>query len=168
MTGIDKKKILSMISLLDDDDQRTIDLISDEVLAIGEPAMPHLLDALEKNIDEVKTNRLRGLLNQINLELTTDKLIDWKKNNSRNLYQGMIILSKYRYPDLDVSVSNTILNKIRQDLWLEVNDNLTALEKIKVVNNVFFNIHNFKANTTDYYSLENNFINDVLKSKNGK
>ena len=94
-------------------------------------------------------------------------MADWKKLNSRNLYQGLIVLAKFQYPRLDLRNVSDIINKIRQDLWLEINDNLTALEKVRIINHLFFDVYNFKGDSQDYYAPENSFINDVLMRRKG-
>lgn len=163
----EEKQIKSIISLLDDEDERAYKLLENEVISIGAKALPFLKDALDESLNELKTTRLNSLFHQINLSKTIDDLSNWRISENKNLYEALLIISKFQYPNLDIDKISKIINKLRQDAWLEVNDNLTALEKIRVLNNIFFKKHGFKGDTKNYYAAENSFINDVLINKKG-
>ncbi len=166
-SALDDNKIKSLIHLLEDEDMSTYELIYSQILDIGPELMPYLLDAEDNSINPLLSNRLKELYKKLNIQKSTSDLISWKNNNSRNLYQGLGILAKFQYPRLELKKISEIVNRIRQDLWLEVNDNLTALEKVRILNHLFFNVYNFKGDIKDYHNPENSFINDVLMRKRG-
>jgi regulator of sirC expression with transglutaminase-like and TPR domain len=65
---------------------------------------------------------------------------------------------------------HNILQKIeliKRDIWLELNSSLTALEKVKVINHIFFDLHNYRGNKTNIDAPQNFFINNLLDSKKG-
>ncbi len=164
---LDEHKIASLIHLLEDEDEETYRLIYPQIMEMGGSMMPYILDAQDRSIDNLLNARLKELYQQLNLQSTLDEFRDWKLHNSRNLYQGLSVLSKYQYPRLELRKISEIINKIRQDLWLEVNDNLTALEKVRIINHLFFDVYKFRGDTKEYYAPENSFINDVLIRKKG-
>ena len=53
--------------------------------------------------------------------------------------------------DVEKKLTNHI-KQIVQDVWLELNDNLTALEKVKVLNRIIFDVHGFYGNTKNINS----------------
>jgi len=59
------------------------------------------------------------------------------------------------------------LSRIRQDIWLELNDELTALEKVKVFNHILFDVHGFRGNKKNYHAAQNSYINSVLETRKG-
>lgn len=164
---VEEKRIKSIISLLDDEDERAYKLLENEVINIGALALPFLQTAMDESINDLKTYRLNSLFSHINISKTIEDLRNWKNSKNKNLYEALLIIAKFQYPKLDVDKISNILNKLRQDAWLEVNNNLTALEKIRVLNNIFFKQHGFKGNIKDFYNPENSFINDVLLNKKG-
>lgn len=164
---LDDNKIKSLIHLLEDEDEQVYQLIYAQIMEMGSELMPYLLDAEDRSINPMLSDRLKEIYNELNLKNAIADLQDWKEHNSRNLFQGLIILAKYQYPRLEMRKVSEIVNKIRQDLWLEVNDNLTALEKVRIINHLFFDVYNFRGDTKDYYAPENSFINDVLMRKKG-
>jgi regulator of sirC expression with transglutaminase-like and TPR domain len=76
-------------------------------------------------------------------------------------------VARYQYPDLNEAQLLTHLDKIKRDAWLEMNENLTAMEQVKVMNKVFFEIHGFSGNTQNYHAPQNSFINLALETKKG-
>ena len=83
------------------------------------------------------------------------------------MIQGAIIVAKYQYPDIDEELIHKTINQLKQDTWLELNENLTALEQVNVLNRIFFEIHGFHGNTKNINSPKNSFINNVVESKSG-
>jgi regulator of sirC expression with transglutaminase-like and TPR domain len=97
----------------------------------------------------------------------TDRLKAWKRGGGEDLLEGALIISRYRYPDMDEQKVKARLAAIRQDIWLELNDNLTAFEKVRVFNHIFFQTHGFKGNKRNYHAPQNSYINEVLDSRKG-
>ena len=166
-TVMNDNKIKSLIHLLEDEDEQAYRLIHSQILEIGPELMPYISDANDRSISQVFSDRLTGIYQELNLKNAITEFKEWRENNSRNLFQGLSILAKFQYPRLEMRKVTEIVNKIRQDLWLEVNDNLTALEKVRIINHLFFDVYNFKGDSKDYYAPENSFINDVLMRKKG-
>jgi regulator of sirC expression with transglutaminase-like and TPR domain len=81
--------------------------------------------------------------------------------------KGFLLVSRYNYPDLDEEEIVKKVGKIIQDVWLEINSDLTGLEKVRVINHVFFDVHQFRGNKKNFYSPDNFFINNVLENKKG-
>ncbi len=165
--SLEQGKIDSLISLLEDDDEQTYGLIRSQMLEMGKDLMPHLLKAEGESDSELLNSRLTSIYDQLKLDKTIDDLRYWRQNNYKNIFQAFIILSQFQYPRIDTTTISGLINKIRQDFWLEVNDNHTALEKVKVLNRIFFDIYNFEGNVDDYYAPQNSFLNDVLLLKKG-
>ena len=50
---------------------------------------------------------------------------------------------------------------------MELNDNLTAFEKVRVFNHILFQVHGFKGNKRNYHAPQNSYINEVLDGHKG-
>jgi regulator of sirC expression with transglutaminase-like and TPR domain len=59
------------------------------------------------------------------------------------------------------------VQQIKHDVWLEINDELTAMEKVKIINHILFDVHQFSGNIANYHAPQNSFINSVLETKKG-
>ena len=164
---LNKQKIESLISLVDDKDKEVYELVKGQILELGKDMLPLLDNAISQSTSELMTSRLSNLIQQINLIKTREEIRDWKNNNSRNLYEGLSIIACYQYPKLDIEKITRTINSIRQELWLEINDSMTALEKIRIMNHLFFDIHMFRGDSKDFFAPENSFLNDVIIRKKG-
>ena len=80
---------------------------------------------------------------------------------------GVYLVCRYQYPDLKLAVIKEQLASLRKEIWLGLKDNLTSLEKIRVVNHVLFDVHKFTRNSSHFLSPANNFISEVLNTTKG-
>ncbi len=164
---MNKKEIKALISLLDDPDEAVFDQISMKFLSLGQEVIPVLEDAWEYSFDTLIQNRIENIIHQIQFDIIKDSLREWVHPDQQNLLEGTLIIAKYQYPDIDIAKIKKQIDQIKQDVWLELNENLTALEKVKIINHILFDVHNFSGNTSNYHAPQNSYINNVLESKKG-
>lgn len=160
------KEMQALISLLDDPDSRIFDDVSQKIISYGYDVIPHLESAWENSFDHLLQNRIEDIIHHLQFENIKLDLINWK-NSELDLIEGALIVAKYQYPDLEEEKIRNCIKQLTQDVWLEMNDNLTALEKIKVLNRIIFDIHEFYGNTKNINSPKNSYINNVIERKKG-
>ncbi|MBN8696286.1 MAG: transglutaminase family protein [Bacteroidetes bacterium] len=164
---MNKQELNALISLLDDPDENVYQEVSMRFLSLGEEVIPVLEDAWEHSFDTLIQNRIENIIHQIQYDLIKEALKEWSEPHHQNLLDGALLIAKYQYPDIDFVKIKKQIEQIKQDVWLELNDNLTALEKVKIINHILFDVHNFSGNTTNYHAPQNSYINNVLESKKG-
>lgn len=162
-----KSEVSALISLLDDPDEGVFNHIKDKLMAMGNEVIPMLENAWETSFDSLLQNRVENLIHTIQFDAIKTNLKSWRKSGGHDLLAGAVLISKYQYPDLNEKKISAHIDQIRQDIWLELNANLTALEKIRVINHIFFDVHNFSGNTTNFHAPQNSYINQVLETKKG-
>jgi regulator of sirC expression with transglutaminase-like and TPR domain len=163
----DASKINGLVQLLDDPDENIFSQIRDEFEIIGIEAIPILEQYWESSADSLAVKRAENLIHSINSKEVRSQLKTWIELGGKNLLKGSILVAKCQFHNLNEDKITSTINQIKQDIWIELNDNLTALEKIGVVNKVMFNIHGFEGNREDYYAPKNSFINKTLDNKTG-
>lgn len=161
------KEIQALISLIDDPDVDVYNQIAKKIFIYGTNIIPYLETAWDKFPEPVVQKRIEELIHQIQFQNIKTELKLWKQENVKDLLYGWVIITKYKYPEFKEEDIKVKLNNIRKDIWLELNDDLTALEKIKVFNHVFYDSYGFKGNTVDYHNPDNSFINKVFETKKG-
>lgn len=161
------KEILTLVRLLDDPDNKILKQIENKLLSYGVEAVKTLENAWENSDDNTIQKKLENIIHKILFQNTITNFKDWIEDDEDNLLKGYLLVTQYQYPELDGKKIQDQIDKIRQDVWLELNDNLTGLEKIKVLNHILFEIYKFKANISDSQSLQNFYLNNVLDSKKG-
>tara|TARA_R110001592_G_scaffold71166_3_gene217816 strand:+ start:261 stop:1100 length:840 start_codon:yes stop_codon:yes gene_type:complete len=160
-------EIQALISLLDDPDTGVYQEIKTKILSYGDDIIPHLEYAWETSLDHLLQQRIEEIIHYLQFSSIKKALLNWKNANTSNLLEGAIITAKYQYPDLNETIITDYVDKLTQDVWLDLNDNLTALEKIKVLNHIIFDVHGFNGNVKNINSPQNSYINHVLESKKG-
>jgi regulator of sirC expression with transglutaminase-like and TPR domain len=161
-------EIDALINLIDDPDESIYQQVKQRIVAIGEAAIPSL-----ENVWEINTfgkefqQRIEDIIHDIQFDSVLKGLENWAKDGGEDLFAGALMVARYQYPDLDETESYDRLTKLHQDIWLELNDELTALERVKVMNHILFDVHGFRGNKKNYHAAQNNYISTVLESKKG-
>jgi regulator of sirC expression with transglutaminase-like and TPR domain len=164
---MDPKEIQAILILLDDPDSEIYEAVYKSLLEKGIDIIPDLEKAWEKSISPLTQDRIENIIYKIQLNFTHSNLNRWVKEGSTDLLEGAYIIARYQYPDLNFFEILNPIETIKHDIWLELNENLTALEKVKILNHIIFDIHKFSGNSHNYYSPQNSFLNQVLLSKKG-
>ena len=161
------KEVSALITLLDDPDEIIYTQVKGKFLSIGCAVIPHLEAAWEESYDEMIQRRIESIISTIHFETVSQALKTWAKEEQEDLLKGMLLLSRYQHPELDEEKVKKQINEITQDVWLELNDELTALEKIKILNHIFFTVHGFHGNTENYHSSDNSYLHSVIEQRSG-
>lgn len=164
---MDKNQVHALISLLDDPDELVYSQIKDKLLSMGADVIPVLESAWENSFDSVLQQRIEGIIHRIQFDNMRRSLREWSLPEQQDLLTGALLVARYQYPDLDEAHIRKHIEQIKQDIWLELNNNLTPLEKVRVINHILFDVHGFSANTTNYHAPQNSYINNVLETKKG-
>jgi regulator of sirC expression with transglutaminase-like and TPR domain len=164
---MNKKEVSALISLLDDPDDSVFENVKERLLDMGREIIPELESAWEHSFDSIMQGRIEEIIHTIQFQLIKEELQAWTGPSGRDLLDGALILARYQYPDLNEKKVRKEFDRIKQDIWLELNNNLTSLEKIRVLNHIIFNVHGYSGNTTNYHAPQNSFINDVVETKKG-
>lgn len=161
-------EINALITLLEDPDQGIFDQVSGAIVSKGEAVIPQLEYYWEyNNYGQLFQHRIESLIHSIKYNSTKEKLGIWKNEQSGDLLEGAILVNQYQYPGNKEQEIRETISKIRQDIWLELNDQLTAMEVVNVFNHILYSVHGFEGNKKDFSSPQNSFIGDVLTSGKG-
>lgn len=163
--NIKNKELDALVSLLDEPDDRIYGRVRDKIYSYGLEAIPALEDAWDGSTDNQIQDRIETIIHKIQFDHSYSEIRAWKETGGEDLLKGFTIVAKYQYPDLDENEIITQIGKIIQDVWLELNNNLTPLEKVKVLNHIFFDVYNFAGNRKDMHSPKNSFINNILETR---
>lgn len=160
--------IQALVKLIDDPDENVFGHVKDQLLKCGLEAIPYLEHSWETDYyGLIFQTRVEQIIHEIQFEETKNELVAWSKSNDKDLLEGAIVIAKYQYPHLDEQLIRETIQAIRRDIWLEINDNQTAFEQIKIFNRVFFSHYKFQGDAKNFHSPVNSYINTVIESKKG-
>jgi len=161
----ENKELDALISLLDEPDERIYVTVSNKISTYGADAIPLLEQAWDSSLNQLIQKRIENLIHDIQFNHLVFELNKWRHYHVNDLMKGFILVAKYQYPDLIEKTITDKLGQIIQDVWLELNNNLTPLEKVKVLNHIIFDVHELAANKVNLHSPQNSFINTIFETK---
>ena len=160
--------IKALVKLIDDPDEDIFLHVKDELIRCGSKAIPYLEKSWEDDYyGLVFQNRIENIIHDIQFKEIKDALKKWNNCSEKDLLEGALIIARYQYPGLIESDVRDYIQTLRRDIWLELNDHLTAYEQVKVFNRIFFKEHKFYGDSKNYHSPINSYINTVVESKKG-
>jgi regulator of sirC expression with transglutaminase-like and TPR domain len=160
------EEVKALISLLDDPDEQVYTQVKSKLISFGKSIIPTLEDSWTYT-EQIVQNRIEGIVHQIYFNQLINDFKEWLKDKDYDLLQGSLLIARYQYPELNADKVKSYIDQIRRDAWLEMGYNLTALEKVRIINHVLFNVYGFSGDTTNVYSVQNAYINNVLETKKG-
>lgn len=159
------KEYKALIKLIDEPNPEDYLIIKNRILELGFDIYKHLQESLDHNFQDDNIRKILELMDEINFNRIRNEFIKWKNIGSNNLLYGLYILALLKKPLLEIDEIKSTIDSIKEDIWMEMNSNLTILEKVRVFNHVFFEIYGFKPNKLDFYNPSNSYINEVLEKK---
>lgn len=160
-------EVKALISLLDDSDQEVYSHIEEKLISLGTNVIPLLEDAWSHAFDPILQHRIANIVHKIQFDMLLEDMKIWIHTNSDDLLEGALLVARYQYPELDRDKILQFIATLKKEIWLELNESLTALEQVNVMNHIFFTKHGFAGNTTNYHAPQNSYINCVIESKKG-
>ena len=164
---MDKTKVHALISLLDDPNEMIYSSVEEQLLKAEITVVDELEKAWEVSSDDVFQKRVENIIHTLQLNDVKSSMAKWIHEGGQDLFYGAFLVAKYQYPELNYDVLNEKVNKLQRDVWIELNDHLTAIEKVRIINHVMFDIHKYVRNSTHFFAPQNSYINEVIDTKKG-
>ncbi|MCX6247430.1 MAG: transglutaminase-like domain-containing protein [Bacteroidetes bacterium] len=164
---IENKELNALVHLLDEPDETVFDSIREKIHSFGKEAIPYLEKALEVSFDNSIQERAGEIIRNIQLGELLSDFTDWINTSSSDLLKGFLLVTRSQYPELNEEALTIRVEQMKMDAWLELNDNLTALENIKVLNHILYQVHNFDGNKINLFAPQNFYLNTFLETRKG-
>jgi regulator of sirC expression with transglutaminase-like and TPR domain len=78
-----------------------------------------------------------------------------------------LLVAKFQYPELVTTPVLQEVEKLRRNIWLELNSYLTPLEQVHVVTSILYNYYGLKGTEVAYQHPEEFMINKLIETKRG-
>lgn len=162
----ENKEISALFHLIDDPDEEVFTSVCERIVSIGRAIIPNLEHLWENTPDENIQGRIEMLIHKLHFRDLVSDFTDWK-NGSCELLQGALLTARYKYPEMIATSTLQELEKIRRNIWLELNSYLTPLEQINVITGILYSYYKMKGNEVAYDIQEDFLINKVIENKKG-
>jgi regulator of sirC expression with transglutaminase-like and TPR domain len=160
-------EISALFKLIDDPDEEVFNTIADRLLNYGSPIIPDLEHLWENTLDEATLERIEVMIYKLRLQDLKEAFVEWKSKPDPSLFEGAILVTKFQFPELATDNLRHQIEKIRRNIWLELNNYLTPLEQANVIRNILFSYYQIKGVEVNYERPEEFLISAPLQSKKG-
>jgi regulator of sirC expression with transglutaminase-like and TPR domain len=164
---INTTEVNSLIRLLDDPDEEIYGHVHQKLFSYGNEAIQYLESAFEQAFDAIQQERIANLVHEIQFSTLKNDLKLWHQSGAFDLLQGILIVNRYQYPDLDEQKLINQIESIKRNIWIQMINEASPVEQIKLMNHVFYSIHGFSGNTTNHRDPQNSYLSQVLETKKG-
>jgi regulator of sirC expression with transglutaminase-like and TPR domain len=161
------KEISALFNLIDDPDHDVFNAVSEKIVEFGKPIIPNLENLWENTPSEQIQERIELIIHRLHFTDLTEDFRQWNISGHHDLLVGSLLVSKFQYPDLTTSPVLMEVEKIRRNIWLELNNYLTPLEQVRIVTGIMYSYYSLKGNEVTYTDANEFLIHKVLESKKG-
>jgi regulator of sirC expression with transglutaminase-like and TPR domain len=161
------KEINALVKLLDDPDQEVFQHVEEKLLEYGNEVVDFLENTWEHSLDALLQQRIENIVHKIQFNSVKEDLNLWYQSGAFDLLQGALVINRYQYPDLNEEKIILQIEEIKREIWLGLQYEMSSIEKIKLVNHIFYNVYGFGGNTKNHLDPQNSFISQVMESKKG-
>jgi regulator of sirC expression with transglutaminase-like and TPR domain len=160
------KEIQALIKLIDDPDEVVYENVHNKIISIGSVIIPELEHCWENSNNTEVQQRLESIIHQLQFTDLKAEFARWNEPNP-DLLAGAMLVAKYLYPNLDSSFIFKEIEKLRRNIWLELNNYLTPLEQINVIGSIIYSYYKQEAVPLSYDNTDSFLINKALETKQG-
>lgn len=163
----ENNEISALFTLIDDPDEEVFGAVSSRIIDFGRGIIPNLENLWENTVSEHVQERIEMIIHKLHFRDLLEDFTEWTKSSCPDLLAGALLVSRFQYPDLPPTQVYQDIEKLRRNIWLELNSYLTPLEQVNVMTSILYNYYNLKGTEVNYQQSEEFLINKQLESKKG-
>ncbi|HSU27140.1 MAG TPA: transglutaminase family protein [Chitinophagaceae bacterium] len=160
-------EITALLHLIDDPDEEVFDAVSQKIVDYGKPIIPNLEHLWETTPDEGIQTRIELLIHRLHFRDLSEDFRQWSISGHHDLMLGALLVSKFQYPDLSTTPVLQEIEKVRRNIWLELNNYLTPLEQVNIVTSILYSYYGLKGGETNYKEPNEFLLHKTLEAKRG-
>jgi len=160
-------EITALLNLIDDPDEEVFFTVSNRIVNYGKGIIPNLENLWENTISAAVQERIEMIIHKLHYTDLTSDLTEWRDSAYHDLLFGALLVARFQYPDLQTSPVIQEIEKIRRNVWLELNSFLTPLEQASVISSIVYNYYNLKGAEVAYTNPDDFFVHKVLEKRKG-
>lgn len=160
-------ELSALFTLIDDPDEEVFGLVSEKIIDYGKPVIPNLEHLWETTPDSGIQERIELLIHRLHFRDLKEDFRQWNIAGHHDLLLGAMLVSKFQYPDLTTAPILLEVEKIRRNIWLELNNYLTPLEQIRIVTSILYSYYGMKGTEINYQEPNEFLIHKTIEAKRG-
>ena len=162
-------QISFLIKLLTDRDKFVRSRVQEQLIDLGEDALPFLEIAVRSGDDDLRIQANSVIQNILPQKLAEKfrQLAQKGLGQDIDLEKGMMLIMEFGYPNSDPEEFRQKLDALAQNFADILNPEAEPPEIVEAFTHFLFQQKGFKGNKDDYQNPENSFLNKVLDNQTG-
>ena len=162
----ENKEIKALLKLIDDPDEIVYETVSNKIISFGKDIIPNLENYSESTASTGLQERIDSLIKRLHFQDIKEDFSKWSAGNAE-LLTGCLLLSKYVHPTMDDTIIFKEIEKLRRNIWLEMNSYLTPMEQINVIGSIVYNYYKQKGIEINYENPDGFLLDKTLELRKG-
>lgn len=154
----------SLIKLIDDPDPMIFEAVSLKIKQLGPGMIPELESAAKQAMTPVLHERIENMIRNLQYDQLKTDFLSWINSPVPRLLDGAWLMLRYQFPEMTRQQFSLLIKPLRDEIWLEISDILTAIEKIRIMDTLIFSKNKVHLNEGHPDSPGNNYLNRVIET----
>lgn len=138
-------EINALLNLIEDPDEEVYQSITKRFIGFGQGVIPILNEFQQLTEDPVQVNKISSIISSISVKCLEDGVISWKNNSDQSILEASLFIAAYLNIENEREQLFFEIEKIRKTIWLELNEYLTPLEEINIINKIIFGHFDYRG-----------------------
>ena len=164
-----KNQISDLIYLIDDRDEFVREQVREQLIKVGEDAIPFLeVTARTENlkIKSIASEIIQAIIPK-QLLRQFEQLAQSSPSGHWSLEKGVILLQKFGYPDEETDSLSQSLDLLAQEVSTLIEDSQSPEQIIQILTRYLFFEKGFEGNKIDFFETDNTYFSRVLDRRKG-
>jgi len=162
----ENKEIKALFKLIDDPDEVVYETVSNKIISLGKGIIPNLEHYSESAVNTDLQEKVDLLIQRLLFEDIKEDFAKWGDGRP-DLLAGALLVSKYAHPNMDTTLVFKEIEKLRRNIWLEMNSYLTPMEQINVIGSIVYNYYKQKGIEINYDNPNGFLLDKTLELHQG-
>jgi regulator of sirC expression with transglutaminase-like and TPR domain len=162
----ENKEIKALFKLIDDPDEVVYESVSNKIISLGKDIIPNLEHYSETAVDNDLQEKIEALIQRLQFEDIKEDFKKWNEGKP-DLLSGALLVAKYAHPTMDNTFIFKEIEKLRRNIWLEMNAYLTPMEQINVIGSIVYNYYKQKGIEINYNNPDGFLLDKTLELHQG-
>lgn len=164
--SLDDKALRSLVSLLDDEDPRSLRLVRERLLDAGAAALPYLEEARAAS-EPAFAARLDAVADELRFHDLSAEFTALAAQRVPDLEVGALLLSRFGHPRVDSAVYRAWLDRVAAAAADEIPEDAGPTESVRRLAAHLFQAMAFSGNEANYYDPDNSYLSRVIDTRRG-
>ncbi len=163
----ENSEISALFHLIDDPDEEIFSTVSERIVTYGKHIIPNLEHLWENTPAENVQERIEMLIHRLHFRDLISDFTEWSNSAYHDLLIGAMLAARFQYPEIHTGQVIQEIEKMKRNIWLELNNYLTPLEQANVITSIVYNYYNLKGIEIAYTNPDDFFLHKVIHAKKG-